>query len=429
MLPREGRKPPRGGPGAAGYDRPLHKNGSGTPACRHTMAQKTTGKWMRRLLILGVLGAAVGALLWWAGRPTPVAVQMVEVSRGAVDATVSNTRAGTVEACRRTRLSMIGGGRIERLHVKEGDRVAAGQELMRLWQGDLDAELALAKAQRETAARRQHEVCEVAATAEREAQRQQALADQGFVSTARLDTVRSEAQARAASCQTAQADVAQATARITVVTTARERGVLVAPFAGTVARIVGEVGEYSTPSPPGVATPPAVDLIDESCLYVKAPMDEVDAPKLSVGQAVRISLDALPGRSFPGQVQRIAPYVSALERQARTVEIEARFDRPEEVGRLLVGYSADVEVLLSTRSQVLRLPTAALKEGNRVLVLGADDRLVEKTVQTGLSNWEHTEIVAGLAEGEAVVSSLERAGVKPGALARRESAADAADRR
>lgn len=390
------------------------------------MAQATTkGRWARRLLILAVLGAGLAALLWWAGRPTPVAVQTVQVARGAVDATVSNTRAGTVEACRRTKLSMIGGGRIERLNVKEGDRVKAGQELMRLWQGDLDAEMALAQAQRETATRRQQEVCDLAATAEREAKRQQALADQGFVSTGRLDTVRSEADARAASCRTAQADVAQASARIAVVGTARERGVLVAPFDGTVARIVGEVGEYSTPSPPGVATPPAVDLIDESCLYVKAPMDEVDAPKLDVGQTVRISLDALPGRSFPGTVQRIAPYVSALERQARNVEIEARFDRPEDVGRLLVGYSADVEVLLSSRADVLRLPTAALREGNRVLVIGADDRLVEKTVQTGLSNWEYTEIVTGLAEGEAVVSTLEREGVTAGALVRRESQADA----
>ena len=45
-------------------------------------------------------------------------------------------------------------------------------------------------------------------------------------------------------------------------------------------------------------TPPAIDLIDDSCLYVKAPMDEVDAPKIRDGQTVRISLDALPKQSF-----------------------------------------------------------------------------------------------------------------------------------
>ena len=136
-----------------------------------------------------------------------------------------------------------------------------------------------------------------------------------------------------------------------MVGTASQRTVLVAPFDGTVAKIVGEVGEYSTPSPPGVAMPPAIDLIDESCLYVKAPMDEVDAPKIAVGQPVRITLDALPGRSFAGKVRRIAPYVTAVEKQARTVEIEVDFDDPQSAGRLLVGYSADVEVILDVRQR------------------------------------------------------------------------------
>ena len=52
-----------------------------------------------------------------------------------------------------------------------------------------------------------------------------------------------------------------------------------APFAGIVAEVTGEIGEFTTPSPPGIPTPPAVDLIDDTCLYVTAPMDEIDAPK------------------------------------------------------------------------------------------------------------------------------------------------------
>ena len=107
-----------------------------------------------------------------------------------------------------------------------------------------------------------------------------------------------------------------AQARVEVARVARGRTVLIAPFDGTVAKIVGEVGEYSTPSPPGVPTPPAIDLIDDTCLYVEAPMDEVDAPKIRPGQPVRISLDALPKQSFPGKVKRVAPYVSAVEKQA-----------------------------------------------------------------------------------------------------------------
>ena len=55
-----------------------------------------------------------------------------------------------------------------------------------------------------------------------------------------------------------------------------------------------------------------------------------------------------------------------------------------------------------------------------MLVAGADGKLVERRLQTGLSNWEYTEVVDGLAAGERVVVSLERAGVKAGAPYRAE---------
>jgi HlyD family secretion protein len=179
-----------------------------------------------------------------------------------------------------------------------------------------------------TARQRVNEACVVAANAEREAERQSALRAGVLSRAPERRSARSEALARRAGCEAARADLAQAEARVSLSRVEQGRTVLYAPFAGTIAKIVGEVGEYSTPSPPGVPTPPAIDLIDDSCLYVKAPMDEVDAPRISAGQPVRISLDALPRQSFPGKVRRVAPYVSAVEKQARTVDIEATFDDP-----------------------------------------------------------------------------------------------------
>ncbi len=363
------------------------------------------------LLVLLLIAAGV----WWASRPKPVAVVLKEIERGLVESTIANTRAGTVEACQRTRLSTITGGRIEVLAVKEGDRVSKGQLLLKLWNDDQQAQSALAIAQTITARHHISEACAVAANAEREAERQSALRAKGFVSGAREDSARSEALARRAGCEAARADLAQAEAKVRLTRVEQGRTVLYAPFAGTIAKIVGEVGEYSTPSPPGVPTPPAIDLIDDSCLYVKAPMDEVDAPRISAGQPVRISLDALPRQTFPGRVRRVAPYVSAVEKQARTVDIEATLDDPSAPGRLLVGYSADVEVILAVRDQTVRVPTPALLEGGRVLVAGADGTLEERQVKTGLANWEYTEVLEGLITGERVVTSLERAGVKAGA--------------
>ncbi len=373
---------------------------------------------LRRLLVaVLVLALIVGAVLWLL-RPKPVPVLLKAVETGKVESTIANTRAGTVEACQRTKLSTIIGGRIEYLGVKEGDQVKKGQLLMKLWNDDQKAQETIARAQLKTAEQRANEACILAANAEREADRQTALRQKGFVSVGREEAARTEAKARRAACATAKADVGQALARVAATQSEQNRTVLYAPFDGTVAKIVGELGEYSTPSPPGVPTPPAIDLIDESCLYVKAPMDEVDAPKIQVGQPVRITLDALPNKSFPGKVKRVAPYVSAVEKQARTVDIEVDFDDPKAAGRLLVGYSADVEVLLASRDQVLRIPTSALQEGGRVLLYNPKtSKLEERKVKTGLANWEYTEILEGLASGERIVTSLDREGVKAGARA------------
>ncbi len=387
------------------------------------MPETPAKTWLRRALIVLLLLALGGGLVWWLGRPKPVSVLSASVGRGTVEATVANTRAGTVEACQRTKLSTIAGGRIEVLAVKEGDQVKKGQLLMRLWNDDQQAEQAFARAQLDTSRKRVAEACTLADLAQREFKRQEQLFQQGFISDGALDNLRAQADARVAACATAKSDVAQAQARIDVVGTASQRTVLVAPFDGTVAKIVGEVGEYSTPSPPGVAMPPAIDLIDETCLYVAAPMDEVDAPKVAVGQPVRITLDALPGKSFAGKVRRIAPYVTAVEKQARTVDVEVNFDDPKSAGRLLVGYSADVEVILDVRKDVLRVPSSALLQGSRVLLL-QDGQLVEQPVKTGLANWEHTEITQGLQGGERIVTSLDRAGVKAGAAAVEEAAAN-----
>jgi HlyD family secretion protein len=378
------------------------------------MKPSSRSSWLRRgLIALGALGVIVGAVMWL-GRGKPVPIAVAEVERGKVEATIANTRAGAVETCQRAKLSTISGGRIDVLTVKEGDRVKKGQLLMKLWNDDQQAQQALAVAQLDTARKRVGEACTMAQAAEREADRQTDLRIKGFVSTAREDAARSEAEARHAACAAARADVGQAHARVNVTRVEQGRTVLVAPFDGTVAKIVGEIGEYSTPSPPGVPMPPAIDLIDDSCLYVKAPMDEIDAPRIRAGQPVRISIDALPKQTFPGRVKRVAPFVSAVEKQARTVDIDVTFDQRDAVGPLLVGYSADVEVILDVRDNVLRIPTAALGEGGRVLVVDGD-RLAERKVKTGLSNWEQTEVLEGLAAGDRVVTSLEREGVKTGA--------------
>jgi HlyD family secretion protein len=191
-----------------------------------------------------------------------------------------------------------------------------------------------------------------------------------------------------------------------------------APFSGVVAELNGEVGEFVTPSPVGIPTPPAVDLMDISCLYVSAPIDEVDAPEIRIGMAANISLDAFPEQLFEGRVRRVAPYVLDLEKQARTVDVEVEFADQDDCGCMLPGYSADIEVILDQHSDVLRIPTQAVSEGQRVFVVGEDDYLEERTIEVGLRNWAWTEVTAGLQAGERLVTSIDREGLEAGALVR-----------
>ena len=126
--------------------------------------------------------------------------------------------------------------------------------------------------------------------------------------------------------------------------------------------------------------------------------------------------DALPGQVFPGRVRRIAPYVTEVEKQARTVDVEVDFAEPERQP-LLVGYSADAEVVVDRRDDALRLPTQAIRQDGSVLVLGADGVLTARTPKTGLANWAYTEVLDGLAAGDRVVTAFDSEAVVPGARA------------
>jgi HlyD family secretion protein len=372
---------------------------------------------VKRIAIVAVVVVVAAAAVWWLTRPTPVAVTLVTADRGPVLATVANTRAGTVDACRRAGLSPAMGGQIASLPVRDGDRVEQGALLLELWNDDLKAELELAQRDARATRSRAREACVTADVAKRESERLMKLHEQRLASEEAADQAVGKAEASAAACTAAQDATRVAEARIDVTRAQIERTQLRAPFAGIIAEINGELGEFVTPSPVGIPTPPTVDLIDSTCLYISAPIDEVDAPRIKAGLPARISLDAFPDRSFPGHVRRVAPYVLDQEKQARTVEIEAEFDDAERAG-LLAGYSADVEVVLDRRDSTLRVPTSVILPDKSVYVFDpASRQLALRAIETGIANWEYTEIVSGLSEGDRVVSSIDREGVHDGAAA------------
>jgi HlyD family secretion protein len=371
-----------------------------------------------RWAILGLVIAVTGVIIWYFTRPEPVQVVVKPVDRGIVERTVANTRAGTVKACRRAKLSPSIGGQIAKLPIREGDTVKSGDLLIEIWNQDLAAEVRLAVSEAEAARARARAACLNADVAQREANRIVNLRKTGATSEEKADKAVTEAKSLRADCEAAKASALMSEARIGVAKATLDRTRLIAPFNGVVAEINGELSEYVTPSPLGIATPPVVDLIDNTCFYVTAPIDEVDVPNIEPGMNSRVTLDAFGDRRFAGKVRRIAPYVLDREKQARTVDVEVKFTIPSDIRQMLAGYSADVEIILDVHENTLRIPTEAVLEGNRVLVYLPDTKLIkERTFKSGISNWYYTEVISGLKPDELVVVNVDRVGMKDGAKA------------
>jgi HlyD family secretion protein len=370
----------------------------------------------KRIIII-VAVALVGIVIAYKwSQPKPIKVIVKAVERGMVESTVANTRAGTVKACRRAGLSPAMGGQIAQLPVKKGDKVQAGELLLALWNDDLQAQVTLSEQQYHATKARAESSCIQADIARRESQRLQKLKASGAASAEQIDQATSRAQSSRADCASAKAEANVSRAQMDVAGANLARTLLIAPFDGVVAEINGELNEYVTPSPPGIPTLPAIDLVDNSCFYVTAPIDEVDAPGVEVGMPARISMDAFGKERFPGKVKRIADYVLDREKQARTVDIEVSFSDPSKQPKLLAGYSADAEIILSSHQDVLRIPTIAVMEGPKVTLLDGDT-LQLRDIKTGISNWDYTEVLEGLEAGDQVVTSLDRPGVEEGANA------------
>lgn len=361
-----------------------------------------------RWIVLLIVIACVVVLIRYATRPKPVEVTLRPVTRDTVVRTVANTRAGTVKACQRAKLSPGMGGQIAQLPVKEGDRVKSGQLLLSLWNDDLAANVLLVERQVTSSQARARSVCLKADVARRSADRILQLRRSDAVSVEQADNAAAEADAYEAECQAARTETEVYKAQLAVARANFNRTRLTAPFDGVVAEINANLFEYVTPSPVGIPTPPAVDLIDNTCFYVSAPIDEVDAADIRVDMTADISLDAYGNRHFKGRVRRIADYVLDIEKQARTVDVEVVFDQLPKNGKLLAGYSADIEVIIETHADVMRIPTEAVIDGRRVYVFSPETGAIHnRDVKTGIANWDYTEVLEGLNLDEKVVINVD----------------------
>lgn len=359
--------------------------------------------------------------------PDPIEVRVERVARGRVEATVTNSKAGTVEARRRSRIASEIGGQVVEVAHREGDRVQAGEALVRLSDRSQEAQLDLARQGVAVARAGLEDACLRRDRARRELARTRRLAERSVASEDRLDELQYRYDSARVACEGAEAELARAEAQQASAETELAKTVIEAPFAGIVAEVNVEMGEWVTPSPPLLTSPPVIDLIDPTSIFVSAPMDEVDSGAIRPGQPVKVTVDSRPGETFDGAVLRVAPYVLDEEAQNRTLEIEVALDDSEVAESLLPGTSADAEVVLDVRSDVIRVPTSALLRNERVLLL-EDGELVERAIEVGLRNWQFAEVRSGLVGGERIVVALDRLEIVVGARAVPDAASDASER-
>ncbi len=372
-----------------------------------------TLKWILAVVAVVALVMLLRATVF---APDVVEVRTAAVERGLVEQTVTNTRAGTVKVRRRAELSPQVGGLVIKLPYREGDWVEAGAVLVELDSRAQRAELESARATVVASKAQANEACLAAELAEKELARMEALHLRGIASEQNFDLLQTDRDRSQAACDAARAAVGQTEARVAAMDVQVAFTQLRAPFAGTIAALSTEIGEYITPSPPGLPIPPVIDLLDPASIYVSAPIDEVDAERLRVGQRVRMTVDSRPDQSFSGALERVAPFVLDVLEQNRTVEVEVQVADPEAMEGVLPGTSADVEVILESREDALRIPASAVAEGGGVLIL-SDGLLVERTVEVGLRNWRFAEVVSGLDAGERVVVVRNSTDIKAGAQA------------
>lgn len=372
-------------------------------------AMRVFRSWILALLI----PAAVLGVIYAASRRTDtLEVRAILVAKGKVERTVSSTKAGAIRSRRVSDVTVETAGTIVAVHVREGQAVSAGDPLISIDRREADAALAGAEAELKVLEALVLEAAAGRREAARNLDRVQGLHAAGVATEAERDEARLKADATLAAHAAAEArvetqEVAVARARIAV-----EKCGLRAPFAGVVADLFVELGEWAVPGKLGLR------LFDPGRLYIRAELDEVDIGPVREGLPARVTLDPYRDRRLTGRVSRVAPFVSEVQEQNRTLEVEVELTGGVEDIELKPGTSADVEVILEEQDGAVRIPASALMEGDRVFIVGPDGRARGAGVRIGLRNWEFAQVLDGVRVGDRVIVSLESEKLKEGTLVR-----------
>jgi membrane fusion protein (multidrug efflux system) len=351
---------------------------------------------MRRRLLWCVLALAAAACgdrsgaeaPGAAGKPEPIAVTVAPVAVRAVERTVSVV--GTLAANAQAELASQIDGQVVKIEADLGDRVTEGQVLARVRREEIEALLREAEASYEKAVADEG--------------RARPLRAEGVISVQEYEVVRTALDVARARRDQLRIRLAHAEIR--------------SPLDGSVAARMVDVGDYVR-----VGTV-VFRLVQDDPLKFRGEIPEREVPALRPGQAVRITVDAFRGETFPGSVSRIG---SAADAAARSLAFEALV--PNADRRLRPGFFGHGEVVVGFDERALAVPTGAITTfaGVTKLFVIEDGVAHEHAVQVGVDlgdGW--IEVAEGVTPGKQVATSgltkladgtavVVRADVPPGA--------------
>ena len=353
------------------------------------------------------------------------AVDMARVAQGPMVQSVVTS--GRIDSVARTDIASQTTARIDRILVREGDAVLAGQVLVHLRDDEAVANLKQAQAgvleararlsqlntvQVPVSVQQLEQARAAAVQAERELARTQDLLKQGFVSQSRLDDVMrladtARAQVLAASAQAqgnqaggaeasaAQARLAQAAANATAAATRLDSLSLRAPVAATV------ISRSADPGDTAQAGRVILTLVSGTETRIQTSVDEKNLKYIRLGQMARANADAYTDQPFPATLITIAPAVDALR---GTVDLKLRVDKAPEF--LRPDMTVSVEIITAQVPDALMLSTDALRrdaKGAAFVLREQDGRAMRSDVTLGLQGIGTTQVLTGLASGDRVI--------------------------
>ena len=346
-------------------------------------------------------------------------------TRGPLRETIQAS--GEIQARTRINIGTNMAGEIKAIHVRDGQDVAAGQQLVSIDQVRVRQQLFQTEAQL-AAVRTDAVRLETTARRAREsAARTETLFKQGLVSDEAYREARQAEEAEELSYQSAKANIVQNQANVAATRDGLDKTTIVAPIAGRVTALKAEVGEMAIPGTSNLPGATLMVISDMKELNAELKVNESEVVRLRNNQTVQVTVESLPGRVFRGKVYEIA---SAAEQSGQNanmynVKVALDLDGPD-ASQLRPGMSARGLILTADAPSTLRVPLQAVleREGSLdeamqkgllgpetrsvVMVLSKENEVVERTVRTGIANTQYYQILGGLAEGDRVLTGPSR---------------------